>query len=571
MRRLFLYLFFAISLAGSAHAQTYTLTTNLDLYKPTAPAGSWGDLINQNFDTLDALYPPSTVPGIVYSTCPGTDRVSGVTSAGVLICAATGSGGGGSLGAGLAAFDSLTSAADSLPYWTGPGTAAIATFTAHGRTLVAGANAAATRTAIGSVIGTDVQAFHAKLASISASAPGNGGIYIWNGSALITTSFPDCPNTTTNRLNFTLSTWAFTCGSSSAGTLSPGLLAVDGLSPVADRVAYYTGAASAALANFTATGRSIVAATNVAAAQTALTLVPGTDVQAFHAKLASISASSPANGGMYVWNGSALITSTLPNCTDTGGQHLNFTLASWTFACGTSGGGGGGLSGGIVGTLLKFDSATTATNSGLTEDADSFNFSKAVEVCPTTCFFGIDPSIFATSLKTWSFRVNQSDVFVGEASAQTLTNKTIVAGSNTISGITGSMMTSATVTPTQLSTAPKVKVCEIAVGDPGAASAVLADDNDSPGICGNKTGQTITITGVNCYAPVGSPTVTPIITGGGATSILTGALTCTSAAGGAAGTLNGTPTQVNAATIDGNITSAGGAAKYIVLRISYTL
>jgi hypothetical protein len=145
------------------------------------------------------------------------------------------------------------------------------------------------------------------------------------------------------------------------------------------------------------------------------------------------------------------------------------------------------------------------------------------------------------------------------------------ASNNTFSNITGSMMTVSTVTPTQLSAAPKVRTCEIAVGDPGAASSVLADDNDSPGVCGNKTGQTLTITAVNCYAPVGSPTVTPIISGGGATSILSGALTCTSAAGGAAGSLNGTPTQINGATVDGNITTAGGAAKYIVVRISYTL
>jgi hypothetical protein len=571
MKRLLLYIFFIISLAATAHAQTYTQTPNLDLYKPTAPPGSWGDLINQNFDTLDALYPPNTAPGIIVSTCPGTDRVSGITAAGALICATTGSGGGGSLGAGLAAFDALTSAADSLPYWTGPGTAAIATFTAHGRTLVAGANAAATRTSIGTVIGTDVQAQNAKLASIAASAPGNGGIYIWNGSALITTSFPDCPNTTTNRLNFTLSTWAFTCGSSSAGTLSPGLLAVDGLSPVADRVAYYTGATTAALATFTAHGRVLAASASASDTRTAIGSIIGTDVQAFHAKLASISASSPANGGMYVWNGSALIASTLPNCTDTLGQHLNFTLASWTWSCGTSGGGGGGLTGGVSGFLLKYDSATSAVPSGLQEDTDSFNFTKTAEFCPTTCFFGMDPSIFSGSLKTWSFRVNQSDVFVGEGSAQTLTNKVLNATNNTITNITGAMMTAATVTPTQLSAAPKVKVCEIAVGDPGAATAVLADDNDSPGVCGNRTGQTITITAVHCYAPVGSPTVRPIVTAGAADSILTGALTCTSAAGGAAGTLNGTPTQGNGVTVDGNITTAGGAAKYLVIRISYTL
>jgi hypothetical protein len=76
---------------------------------------------------------------------------------------------------------------------------------------------------------------------------------------------------------------------------------------------------------------------------------------------------------------------------------------------------------------------------------------------------------------------------------------------------------------------------------------------------------------VRCFAPAGSPTVTPVITGGGATSILSGALTCTNAAGGATGSLNGTPTMTSGQTIDANITTAGGVAKYLVIKISYTL
>ena len=118
--------------------------------------------------------------------------------------------------------------------------------------------------------------------------------------------------------------------------------------------------------------------------------------------------------------------------------------------------------------------------------------------------------------------------------------------------------------------AERIRPCEIIIGDPGAASPELANDNDSPGVCGNTAGATMTITAVECYANAGSPTVTPIITGGSATSILSGALTC-GAGSFASGSLNGTPTQANGASIDANITTAGGTAKYIVIRITRTL
>ncbi len=116
----------------------------------------------------------------------------------------------------------------------------------------------------------------------------------------------------------------------------------------------------------------------------------------------------------------------------------------------------------------------------------------------------------------------------------------------------------------------KVRTCEIVVGDPGAGSTALANDNDSPAVCGNKSGAAMTITAVECRADAGSPTVTPIITGGAANSILTGALTCGTGSF-ATGTLNGSPSQADGASIDGNITVAGGTAKYIIIRITRTL
>jgi len=119
--------------------------------------------------------------------------------------------------------------------------------------------------------------------------------------------------------------------------------------------------------------------------------------------------------------------------------------------------------------------------------------------------------------------------------------------------------------------------CEVIFGNPNA-SAALADGDDAPRTCGNISGADATITAVACYADAGSPTVTPILTGGTSTSILTGALTCGTASW-AAGTVNGTPTiktfSSNGATcsstpctVDTNLTTAGGTAKYVIVRFT---
>jgi len=157
------------------------------------------------------------------------------------------------LDAELTALAALVSAANKLPYFTGSGTAALATFTTFGRSLVDDADATTARTTLGLVIGTNVQAYDAELAALA------------------------------------------------------------GLTSAADALPYFTGAGTAATTTLTTYGRSLIDDVDAATARTTLGLVIGTNVQAYDAELAALAGLTSAADSAPYFTGSgtaALMTVT---------------------------------------------------------------------------------------------------------------------------------------------------------------------------------------------------------------------------------------------------------------------
>lgn len=90
--------------------------------------------------------------------------------------------------ADLAAIAGLTSAADKAPYFTGSGTAALATLTTFGRSLIDDTDAATAQATLGLVVGTNVQAHDAELDALATTTSAANKVPYYTGAGTASTT-----------------------------------------------------------------------------------------------------------------------------------------------------------------------------------------------------------------------------------------------------------------------------------------------------------------------------------------------------------------------------------------------
>lgn len=176
------------------------------------------------------------------------------------------------LDAEITALAGLASAADRLPYFTGTGTAALATFTAFARTLADDADSTAARATLGLVPGTDVQAFDAELSALAGAVSAADKLFYFTGSGTGTvTDFSAFARTLVDDANQAAAqTTLGLVPGTNVQAFDAELAAIAGLTSAADKLPYFTGSGTAALADFSAFARTLNDDTTAAAARTTL-------------------------------------------------------------------------------------------------------------------------------------------------------------------------------------------------------------------------------------------------------------------------------------------------------------
>ncbi len=210
----------------------------------------------------------------------------------------------------LAALAGLASAADQLPYFTGSGTAGITTVTAFARTLLDDVDAAAMLTTLG--IGGGYQASDATLTAVAGvTTAADTMIYFTGVDVAASTSLTAFARTLLD--DGDAATARTTLGlviGTNVQAYDSELAAIAGLVSAADRFPYFTGSGTAALGTVTSFARTVLDDADAATARSTLGLVIGTNVQAYDAELAALATVTSAANKLPYFTGAGTATVT---------------------------------------------------------------------------------------------------------------------------------------------------------------------------------------------------------------------------------------------------------------------
>jgi len=311
------------------------------------------------------------------------------------------------LDATLTALASVSTTANKLIYATGEDTFTTTDLSSFGRSLIDDADASASRSTLGLVIGTNVQAYDATLnalASVSTSA--NKLIYADGVDSFTTTdisafgrSLIDDADASTARTTLGLGTASVenvTDLLTKAGNLSGladtttarsnlGLVigtnvqaydatlnALAGLTTVADQTIYSTGADTFAMTTLSSFGRSLIDDTDASTARSTLGLAIGTNVQAYDATLAGLASVTTSADTLIYANGvDTFTTTTLSSFARTLLDDADASTARSTL----------GL---VIGTNVQAYDATLAGLASVSTSADTLIYATNVDTFTTT-------------------------------------------------------------------------------------------------------------------------------------------------------------------------------------------
>jgi hypothetical protein len=280
---------------------------------------------------------------------------------------------------------------------------------------------------------------------------------------------------------------------------------------------------------------------------------------------------------------------TLPDCTDTGGNHINYTQSSDLFSCGTSGATSGTVTttgSPASGNLAKFSGSSSITNGDLSGDVTTTGTLAATVVKVNGASVPASATLLASnsSSQLAAASLTNTDIYVGNGS--NLPVGVAVSGDATLANTGALTIANNAVTAGKSAVVMQRRTCAVIVGADNA-SAVIA--NGDLGVQGRLcfVPFAATVVEVTVSADAGTPNVIPRKNSAGSTSNLVSSALATGSSGAIACSNTGGTTGLDGATtcsstlqntslaagdyIELGSGTAGGVAKRMSIFVTYTV